>query len=814
MDTLFQDLRQGLRSLTKSSAFTAVALLTVAIGIGANTAIFSVVSAVLLNPQPYPNAERIVRVREEFPMLRGMSGASIMTVDTLENWRDEAETLDALAGYRPASVTLTGAGEPVRLRGAEVSADMFRLLRVTPIVGRVFERLEERPGANHVVVLSHTGWQQRFGGDPDIVGRPIRLDDNPHTVVGVMPQGFYFPDRETELWTPLVTMVPNRQPGEIIAFQGLGRVKPDVSIEQALVEGQTIIQRVQQARSGPIAEMASTLRLIPLQDDMVGGARPALLALLAAVGFVLLIVVANLTNLLLARGAARQREMAVRAAIGADRRRLVRQLLTESTLLGLAGGAVGVVAAYWVIQFLPTLAPADIPRIDEVTLDSRVLGFALGLSVATGLLVGLVPALQGARLNLVRTLNGGSARSGSGFRLLRADRTRSALAVAEIALAIVLLVGAGLLIRSFVTLTDIDPGYDPSNVLTARLNLPRTRYADPDTRRNLFTQLLERIEQTLGVEEAGFVSFLPLSSGESRVGVQIMGRPAPASIENYPIARPQTVSAGYFPAMGLRLVDGRWLSRTDEVTGARVTMVNESFARQYLEGDAVGHRLQLGGPGGIQEIIGVVADVRHNGLDSEPAPELYGSYTQAMDRLTEGGTTLVIRTAGNPLPLVPFLRSAVFDIDPTLPLDDVMTMEARLATSVAQPRFYTMLLGLFATLALTLACVGIYGTLSYLVAQRRTEIGVRMALGASRANILSLVLRQGAWLTGIGVTVGLAGAYAVAGVLTSLLFGVTATDPLTFAIVPLILMTVALLACYIPARRATRVDPMVALRYE
>jgi putative ABC transport system permease protein len=495
MDPFLQDLRHSVRLLSKNPLFTAVALLTLAIGIGANTAVFSVVNAVLLKPLPYPDADRIVRVREQRSSMRGMSGQSIMTSDTLEQWRDDTDTLEALAGYRSAAFTLTGRGEPVRVRGAAVSPAMFRLLGATPALGRVFEPDEERLGANQVVLLSHAGWQQRYGGDAGVVGRSVMLDDAPHTVVGVMPPGFYFPDRDVEVWTPLSVTVPNLQPSQmvIMAFQGLARVKRGVSVEQAVAEGQTVVQRIQSGRSGPMAQMeAPTLSLVPLQEEMVGESRPALMALLAAVGLVLLVAAANLANLLLARGATREREIALRAALGADRGRLIRQLLTESTLLALAGGAAGLIAAAWLVGVLPSLAPADIPRIDDVALDGRVLGFALALSLATGLLFGLAPAVQSVRVDLVRSLNEGSAQAGGGFRLLRGNRTRSALAVSEIALALVLLVGAGLLLRSFVTLIDIDPGYDPSNVLTTTLNLPPTRY-DDDNKRAFLTQLLERV---------------------------------------------------------------------------------------------------------------------------------------------------------------------------------------------------------------------------------------------------------------------------------------------------------------------------------
>lgn len=819
MDAFWQDLRLGLRGLTKNRGFTTVAVLTLAIGIGATTAIFSVVNAVLLQPLPYDDADRIVSIREERPAMGGNQGPmAFLTNDTLKAWRDETDTLQQIAGYNSRSFTLTGRGEPARVPGAGVSASLFSLLRVPPALGRGFSRDEERPGANTVVVLSHLCWQNRFGGDPDIVGRPLVLDGRPHTVLGVMPPGFHFPDPETEIWTPLVLDMPERHPGEIrlIAFAGLARLKDGVSLEQAQAEGEVVLQRLRDGQQGPAAGLPpAKMRLTPVLDQMVGEVRPALFALVAAVGFVLLIGCANLANLMLARGASRRREIAIRCAIGAGRGRLIRQMLTESLLLSLLGGAAGLLVATGIHRLLPRLAPGDIPRIEEVGLDGWVLLFTMVVSLLTGVVFGLVPALQSARVDVVRSLNEGTASaSAGGFRLLGVNRTRSLLVVAEVALAVVLLIGAGLLLRSFMLLIDVDPGYDPRNVITATLNLPHAKYRNEAAGEALFKEALERWSQGPAVESAGLVSFLPLSGAEARIVFGIDGRPQSSNPDEWIIARPQTVSAGFFQAMGMRLAAGRWLTVQDDERAAPVAMVNETFVRRYFAGEeALGQRLRMGGDTPF-EIVGIVGDVRHSGLDTEPMPEVYSSYLQPGAGRQAFRMNVVLRTTGDPARVVPYMRQVVLDIDPNLPLDNVATMQSRLQTSVAQPRFYAVLLGFFALLALGLAAVGIYGVLSYSVSQRSREIAVRRALGAQRSHILRLVLRQGLLLTLAGLLLGVAGAVVGTRMLSSLLFGVELTDAATYAAVPVMLGLVALVACYLPARRATRVDPLGALRYE
>ena len=813
MDTFLQDLRHSLRTLIKSPGFTAVALATLTLGIGATTAVFGVVNATLLRPLPYPDADRLVRVQEERPMMRGQGIPAFMTSATLEAWRDNPQTIDQIAGYSDRTFTYQDESEPVRVRGAAVSPALFPLLRTTPLLGRVFTEDEEASAAQPVAVLSYARWQTRHDADPDILGRLITLDDVGYSVVGVMPEDFYFPDRETEIWIPLTLTVPQQRPGQrfIIAFSGLARLKDGVSLAQAEAEGQTIVAREEPLEPGM---GAPTLRLVGFHDEMVGEVRPALLALMAAVGFVLLIATANLANLQLARGAARQRELAVRAAIGAGRGRLIRQLVTESVALSVAGGGLGLGAAYAILGVLPSFAPAGIPGLDDAGIDVTVLAFSLAASVGAGVLFGTVPALQASRVDLVRALNEGAPQMGGGFRFRRGNWTRSVLVVAEVALALMLLVGAGLLVRSFVTLATVDPGFDLANVLTVELNLPRSQYADIAVANALFDQVLERTTARPGVEAVGLVSSLPLTPGESLIAFRVQGQAAPASRDEMTAARPQLVSPGYLDAIGLRLIAGRFVTDQDTESSPRVFVVNEAFASAYFSGEeAVGQRLNLG-RGEPSEIVGIVGDVHHRGLDSRPSPELYFSYRQSLLGRPPPRVNIVVRATGDPLALVPFLRQDVLDLNPNLPIDNVMTMGARLSSSVAQPRFYAFVLGVFAAGALALAMMGIYGVLAYTVSRRSREIGLRMALGADRRGIRNMVIRQGALLVGVGVALGLAGALATTRALESLLFGVTPLDVPTLIAVPMLLITVAIAACYLPARRATRVDPMIALRDE
>ena len=861
LDDLGRDVRHAARGLRREPGFTATVVCVLALGIGANTAMFSIVYGMLLRPLPYPDSEAIVHIGESFGDSRTILSPYAMPV-----LQEAAESFEQLAAYGSRSVDWARPDGAVTLRGAAVTPSIFPLLRATPHLGRLFTDEEGRDGAAGVVLLSHRAWSVRFASDPDIVGTVLTLDDAPHTVIGVLAEGFSFPSPDEEIWTPS-------------AFgNALGRLRAGVSPERAATEVRTILQHTDDRlyAAYTAAYRASTrlydgstdealmhdAQVIPLREEMVREYRPALLALTAAMALVLLIACSNVAGLLLARGVTRQRALAVCAALGAGRGRIMRQLLTESVVLSLSGGMIGLAAAVVVLRVVPALVPGDIARLDEVEVDGVVLAFTLGLSVAVGVVFGAAPAFHWSQLGLVRALNEGRAQSTGGYRLLRSGRMRAALAAAQVALALVLLVGAGLLLRSFVGLITIDRGYDPANVITARIRDPDARRtpgsmtaAERTAAARRFSEaLLEgmtRVERLPNVTAVGLTSDLPLSgvSGTLR-SAQVVGRPVPIDPDESPPVWLWGVSPGYVDVMRLRLRGGRFFTPLDRAGSPRVLVVNETFAREFFGGEpAVGQRVrlgpqvlvvnetfaressggeppftrvQIGGGRGDDEpwdVIGVVADIQYRGLRGrrESRAEGYVSVHQS----DTAGTTLgldapfiAVRTTGDPLAVIPFLREAVAETHPRASTADVVTMDARLRAAFAQPRFFAGFVGGFAALALFLAAFGIYGLLSYTVSQRRREIGVRMALGAQRGDIVTLVVRQGAALVALGAVAGLLAAAASSRVLASFLVGVTTADRLTFVGAPLVLIVVALVACWLPARRATRIDPMDVLRVE
>lgn len=803
MTTLGRDLRHAVRRLARDPGFTMMAGLTLALTLGANTAVFSVMNGVLLRALPYSEPDRIVDVARLRPPEEGRPGGKVfLDSATLGAWRESRRTVESVAAYRTGTFTLTGRGAPRRLHGARVSAELFPLLGVSPLLGRTFDGETEHTATNKVVVLSHGLWQRRFAEDRKILGEPVTLDGEPHTVVAIMPRSFFFPDRETELWLPLGD--PAGEPGsanvvQVQYFPTVARLADGASPAQVRAEVRALLQ------PEPGGETPSyRVQVVPLHDEMVAEVRPALVALFAAVGLVLLIGCANLANLVLARTASREREMAVRIALGGGRGRVVRQVLTETTVLALAGGALGLLLALGIHHLLPQMLPGDIPRIEEVRLDTRVFLFAFALSVVTGLLFGLWPALRSARTSLVRILRGGSDGRVTGGR-----RSRRALIVAEVALTVVLLIGAGLLLRSFLRLVSVEPGYEPDRVMTATVELDRSRYPEPGRMEAFFDQLLTRLEGHPDVEAAGVVSYPPLTSRFSLKSLEVLDRPPARTL-----AVPQLTSPGYRSAVGMRLAAGRWLSERDHADRTPAAIVNQTFVRDYLGEDALGERLRMRSV--TLEVVGVVEDVRLLGLEKDPQPELFTSYRLAHPLSGSGPArlTLLVRTKGDPMAIVPFVRSVVLGLDPAVPLEAVGTLQDRLSASVARPRFYALLLSLFALLALLLAAAGIYGVLAYQVAQRSREIGVRRALGAQRSNILLGVLRDGLVLVAVGLGLGMLAAVGATRVLGSLLFDVPPMDPWTFGLAPGLLIAVAALACYLPARRATRVEPVVALRWE
>ena len=810
MGTFLQDVRYAVRTLLKSLGFAAVAVLALALGIGANTAIFSVVKAVLLSPLPYPEPERLVWVRESNP------GADIpdepASAPNYNDWRTQVRSFDGLAAYANTALTLTdgGGGEPERIPAVSTSANFFQVVGVAPALGRGFLPEEETAGKNRVVVLSHGLWQRRFGASPQALGQTITLGGNAYTVVGVAPADFKSPVRgpkAPEMWVPIAFNF-NQNVRRSDYLNVIGRLRAGATIGQAQAELAGVAARLEQEY--PATNAGWTVTTQPLHERVVGNVRQALWVLMGVVGFLLLIACANVANLLLARAAARRQELAVRSALGAGRGRLVRQLLTESLLLGIAGGGLGLILAAWGVELLVALSPGNIPRLEEAGLDARVLAFTFGVSVLTGVVFGLLPALSASKTDLAESLKEGGSRgptAGQGAR-----RLRSSLVIAEIAITAVLLACAGLMIRSFNAIQSVDPGFRPERVLTFEFSLPSAKYKDEPQIAAFYEQLTARAAALPGVERAALVDSLPLGGGADVLSFVIEGRPElpPEKVQD---AMFSTATPDYFDVLGIGHVRGERLTERHRDGVPDVGVINETMARKFWpDEDPIGKRVNLGDPARAPwiTVIGVVKDARSSGLDKEPYAQMYLPALQFRQRTM----TFVARTSADPATLVPALRRELGALDQDLPLYNVRTMEQVLAESVARRRFQMILIAAFAGVGLLLAAVGIYGVISYTVTQRSHEIGVRMALGARASDILKLVVGQGLGLTLAGVGLGLAGSFALTRVLSSLLYGVTATDPLTFACVSLAMLGVALLACLIPARRATKVDPMVALRYE
>ena len=812
MTTLLKDVRYAVRTLLRQPGFAAVAIVTLALGIGANTAIFSVIDAALLRSLPYRDPGRLVHLWES-KQSRDFERREASYPDLLD-WRAQgAEVFEGLAGYTGRPMTLADAGEATRTRGAAVTANFFDLLGVKAAAGRTFVGGEDGTEAKQVAVINHGLWLRRFGGEQSIVGREVTLDGRTYTVVGVLPADFNFALLgDAEVWTPIAPSPDVASRRYMHWVKVVGRLKEGVTLEGAQAHLSTVASRIE--RDDPGAHAGVTLRAVPLQEEFVGSVRPVLFVLLGAVGFVLLISCTNVANLLLARSAARQKEVAIRSALGASRWRVMRQLLTESVLLSLAGGAAGLVLALWGVDLLVSLIPAaqlaQMPYLRSLSLSRDVLLFATGLSLLTGVLFGLTPALSASRTDLQGALKeGGRSTVSRGSR-----RLRDLLVVAEVALALVLLVGAGLLMKSLVTMLRVDPGFDTRGLLTMRVALPPARYSDDGKAVRFYDEMLRRVSTVPGVRGVALTSNLPLAGDGGTGTPQIVGRSTPAS--ELTEAHLRTVSANYFEVLGVPLIKGRPFAERDDSAAPNVLLVNKTFAERVFPGeDPVGRRATFKFTGEMQfEIVGVVGDEKVTSLDARTTPVVY--FHSRQDSYFDSAA-LVLRTdAADPMALAPAVRNEVRALDPEVPVYAVQTLEQMVAGSrSAFMRSYpAYLTGVFACVALLLALVGIYGVVSYAVTQRTHEIAVRVALGARRGDVLRLVLGHGLLLALGGIALGALGALALTRLIAGLLFGVSAADPLVYGLVALLLAGVALLACLVPARRATKVDPMVALRYE
>jgi len=811
--TLLQDLRYAIRTLLKQPAFTLVALLTLALGIGANTAIFGIVNAVLLRPLPYHEPDRIVLLWSHWTNWT----KTWLSPPELADYQRQARSLEHVAAFSSTSFNLTGGpgSEPLRVLAAQVQSGMFAALGATTIAGRVFTADEDRPGHERVVMLTEGLWRSQFGSDPSIVGRTIDLDATPYTVVGVLPAALRLPldyaNRAfTQIWVPLALGPTDPQERGNHGLNALGRLTPGVPLSQAQAEIDTITRGFQQQYPNNY-DTAFGLTLVPAPLEVFGDVRPALLVLLLAVGAVLLIACANVANLLLARSEGRQKELALRLALGAGRHRIVRQLLTESMLLALVGGVAGVALAYGLTQALVALDPLKIPRVQDIALDGRVLAFTAAVSLVTGLLFGIAPALQSARTDLQSVLKEGGRDSHVATGWLR-----RVLVIGEVAASVVLVAAALLLARSFARLLDVNAGFNPAHVLTLRTSLPSATYTDAAAMVKAYTEVGRRLRESPGVLAAGAVTGLPLASTRGDWGIRIEGRPSDPR-DNL-AADWQVVTPGYFEALGTPLRGGRTFTDADRADTLLVIVINETMAKKYWPGvDAIGRRMRMGGSEWIT-VVGVVADIHHRGLDMQPRPEMYRPHTQfrygGPEAPAVSTMTWAVRTADDPRAATSYARAAIHAVDPKLGISDIATMDQVVADSTSDRRLNMLLFALLGSLALALATVGVYGVVAYSVSQRTHEIGVRMAIGAKPGDVVRMMVSEGGRLAVVGVVLGSVAALAGARLIRGLLFEVSATDPLTFAAVAAALLGVALLASYIPARRATRVDPMVALRGE
>ena len=805
IETAWRDVRFGVRALVHSPIFSVVTVLSLALGIGANTAIFSVVNGLLLRPLPYPEPEQIVHVwhtppQQSFPGLDRFSVSPANYVD----WKAQSSVFEQMAIYSYTGLSLSTSNDPLPLIGAAVSSDFFSVLRSNAMQGRTFTPDEEQLGRDQVVVISNALWQRAFGANPNIMGQTLTLNSRSFTVVGIMPAGFEFP-READLWVPLAWDDKERQVRSIHDYLVLARLKPNVTVRQAQAEMSTISTRLEQQY--PEENSGWGARVIPLREDLVGDIRTALLVLFCAVGFVLLIACANVANLMLARGANRQKEMAVRIALGAGRARLIRQLLTESVLLAVTGGVLGLLLAVWGSRMLVRLG--SLPNSGDIGIDTWALGFTLLVSFAAGIIIGIVPALQFTRTSVSETLKQGSGRTG-GSPIKQ--HTRKALVISEVALSLVLLIGAGLMIRSFWKLQNVDPGFDTSNALTMSVGLTPIRYSEPHQQLAFIDRALEQIRAVPGVVSVGATTTVPLAGGGSTQPFSIEGRPA-GTIAEQPMAQTRYISPDYFRAIGIPLRQGRFFGDQDRDNSVPVIIISDAMARRFWPGEnPIGKRLtpSFHIEQGAREIVGVVGDIKTSGLDVDAAAMMYLPFKQA----PRPWVSFVVRTASNPESLVQPVSRAIYSIDKEQALTDVQTMDQVLTASLSDRRFNMTLLLAFAGVALVLAAVGVYGVMNYTVTLRRRELGIRMALGAEARDVLRLVLGQGLTLTLIGVAAGLIAAYALTRLMASLLYGVTATDYLTFISVSAVLIAVGLVASYVPARRATKVNPTIALRTE